>query len=101
VKAIINNVLISFIRDSDRLLYSVLPPTVANELRHGRPVPARRFSSVTLLFSGIVGFTQLCIENSDSQGARVVVDILNRLYSAIDALTESGEHKNIYKVYNI
>lgn len=39
-----------------RLLYSVLPPTVANELRHGRPVAARRYEMVTLLFSGIVGF---------------------------------------------
>lgn len=39
-----------------RLLYSVLPPSVANELRHGRPVAARRYEMVTLLFSGIVGF---------------------------------------------
>jgi guanylate cyclase soluble subunit beta len=38
------------------LLYSVLPPSVANELRHGRPVAARRYEMVTLLFSGIVGF---------------------------------------------
>lgn len=35
-----------------RLLYSVLPPTVANELRHGRPVGAKKFESVTILFSG-------------------------------------------------
>ena len=41
---------------TDTLLYSVLPPTVANELRHGRPVAARRYERVTLLFSGIVGF---------------------------------------------
>ena len=31
-------------------------PPVANELRHNRPVPPRRFDPVTILFSGIVGF---------------------------------------------
>lgn len=28
---------------TDRLLYSVLPQSVANELRHQRPVPPKRF----------------------------------------------------------
>ena len=39
-----------------RLMYSILPASVANELRHNRPVPPRRFDPVTILFSGIVGF---------------------------------------------
>ncbi|CAG0920576.1 unnamed protein product [Notodromas monacha] len=88
-------------KKTDGLLYSVLPPTVANELRHGRPVPPRKFPKVTLLFSGIVGFSDLCALNSESTGARIVVDILNRLYSAIDSLTESDKHKNIYKVETV
>ena len=45
-----------------RLLYSVLPATVANELRHGRPVEARKYEMVTLLFSGIVGFRLVALD---------------------------------------
>ena len=48
--------LLNFFPILKRLLYSVLPATVANELRHGRPVEARKYEMVTLLFSGIVGF---------------------------------------------
>jgi guanylate cyclase soluble subunit beta len=33
-------------RKTDRLLYSVLPETVANELRHQRPVAPKRFASL-------------------------------------------------------
>lgn len=47
-------------------MYSVLPASVANELRHGRPVAAEKYSNVTVLFSGIVGFSDFCTRHSDS-----------------------------------
>ncbi len=100
----------------------MLPPTVANELRHGRPVAARRYEMVTLLFSGIVGFrltylqyhyfhergadiefystkcSDLCARNSDSNGVMKVVRMLNVLYTTFDVLTDPRKNPNIYKV---
>ena len=42
-----------------RLLYAVLPHWVANELRHKRQVAPMRFENVTILFSGLVGFSSV------------------------------------------
>lgn len=88
-------------KKTDRLLYSVLPISVANELRHKRPVPAKRFDCVTLLFSGIVGFSALCAANTDSKGVRKIVNMLNELYTHFDTLTDSRQNPNIYKVETV
>ena len=37
-------------KKTDKLLYSVLPPSVAAELRHNKPVPAKKYDQVTLMF---------------------------------------------------
>ncbi|KFB39376.1 AGAP000214-PA-like protein [Anopheles sinensis] len=86
---------------TDRLLYSVLPKTVANELRHQRPVPPKRYDSVTLMFSGIVGFGQYCAANTDAEGAMKIVKMLNELYTIFDELTDSKSNSNIYKVETV
>ncbi|PSN51153.1 Guanylate cyclase soluble subunit beta-1 [Blattella germanica] len=86
---------------TDRLLYSVLPISVANELRHERPVPAKRYDCVTLLFSGIVGFTKYCATNTDSKGAMKIVRMLNQLYTAFDVLTDPKKNPNVYKVETV
>ncbi|XP_055681218.1 guanylate cyclase soluble subunit beta-1 [Lutzomyia longipalpis] len=86
---------------TDRLLYSVLPKTVANELRHQRPVPPKRYVSVTLMFSGIVGFAKYCAENTDAEGAMKIVKMLNELYTVFDALTDSKRNPNVYKVETV
>lgn len=78
-----------------RLMYSILPPSVANELRHHRPVPAKKFECVTILFSGIVGFNQFCAKNSDARGAMKIVKLLNDIYTKFDVLMENP---NLYKV---
>lgn len=75
------------------MLYSVLPISVANELRHKKPVPARRYDEVTLLFSGIVNFAQYCSAN-----AMKIVNLLNELYTKFDDLTDHKVNPNIYKV---
>ncbi|KAM7362261.1 guanylate cyclase soluble subunit beta-1-like isoform 1-T3 [Cochliomyia hominivorax] len=86
---------------TDRLLYSVLPKSVANELRHQRPVAPKRYDSVTLMFSGIVGFGKYCAENTDPEGAMKIVKMLNELYTVFDALTDSKRNPNIYKVETV
>ena len=78
------------------LLYSVLPPTVANELRHKRPVPAKKFDCVTLMFSGIAGFSDFCKKNS--RDPMVIVNLLNDIYTTFDVLSENNPH--VYKVSN-
>ncbi|KAL7028069.1 hypothetical protein ACKWTF_005710 [Chironomus riparius] len=84
---------------TDVLLYSVLPKTVANELRHQRPVAPKRYGIVTVLFSGIVGFSQYCAANTSTEGAMKIVKMLNELYTTFDSLTDSNS--NIYKVETV
>ncbi|RWS05575.1 guanylate cyclase soluble subunit beta-1-like protein, partial [Dinothrombium tinctorium] len=88
-------------KKTDRLLYSVLPPSVANELRHSRPVPAKKYECVTILFSGIVGFGQFCAKNSDSKGAMKIVKLLNAIYTTFDVLTDTKKNPNVYKVETV
>ncbi|XP_054709218.1 guanylate cyclase soluble subunit beta-1-like [Uloborus diversus] len=86
---------------TDKLLYSILPPSVANELRHQRPVPAKKYESVTILFSGIVGFSQYCAKNSDSVGAKKIVTLLNNIYTTFDVLSDPKINPNVYKVETV
>lgn len=88
-------------KKTDRLLYSVLPPTVANELRNNRPVPAKRYQHVSILFSGIVGFSDFCARNSDSSGAIRIVNLLNKIYTTFDVLTEPKRNPYVYKVETV
>lgn len=80
-------------------MYSILPASVANELRHHRPVPARKYENVTILFSGISGFSAFCAKNSDSKGAMQIVQLLNSVYTKFDDLFKT--HLNVYKVLYI
>lgn len=86
---------------TDQLLYSVLPKSVANELRHQRPVNPKRYDQVTLMFSGIVGFSQYCAANTSAEGAMKIVKMLNELYTIFDSLTDSKSNSNVYKVKQI
>ncbi|KAK0183493.1 hypothetical protein PV327_001530 [Microctonus hyperodae] len=79
----------------------MLPISVANELRHSRPVPAKKYDCVTLLFSGIVGFSAYCAANTDSNGAMKIVNMLNQLYIAFDVLTDPKKNPNVYKVETV
>ncbi|XP_019869558.1 guanylate cyclase soluble subunit beta-1 [Aethina tumida] len=88
-------------KKTDGLLYSVLPLTVASELRHNRPVPPKKFDFVTLLFSGIVGFSEYCAAHTDSNGAMKIVKMLNELYTKFDTLTDYSVNPDIYKVETV
>lgn len=52
---------------SDRLLYQMLPKTVADQLKIGGKVEAMAYDSVTVYFSDIVGFTEICATSSPMQ----------------------------------
>ena len=77
-------------------MYSILPASVANELRHNRTVPARKYENVTIMFSGIVGFSKFSTSNSDASGAMKIVKLLNTVYTKFDAILNT--HPNVFKV---
>lgn len=81
-------------RRSDDLLYSMLPPSVANALREGRHVIGDHYPSVTVLFCDIVDYTQAASDHSPLE----VFELLGRLYTRFDALIERHP---VYKIETV
>ncbi|CAL8095198.1 unnamed protein product [Calicophoron daubneyi] len=81
---------------TDELLYQMIPRAVAERLRSGEAAmdTCENFEDVTILLSDVVGFTTICSGLSPLG----VVELLNKLYSCFDSLTE--KHK-VYKVETI
>jgi len=71
-------------KKSDRLVFQMLPPMVAQELKQKRQVQAQMYDQVTIYFSDIVGFTEIAADSS----ALEVVTFLNSIYKLFDARIE-------------
>ncbi|KAL3940805.1 MAG: hypothetical protein SGBAC_004721 [Bacillariaceae sp.] len=81
-------------RLSNALLYSIIPKGVAEDLRKGKTVEPKLHDHVTLFFSDIVGFTEIC----DLVDPWDVIDMMNQLYSVMDHLVK---HFGLYKVETV
>ncbi|KAK3739118.1 hypothetical protein QZH41_010529, partial [Actinostola sp. cb2023] len=81
---------------TDRLLYSILPASVANDLRLRKPIMANKYEIVTILFSGIVNFTSYCNQINEPM---VIVELLNEVYIHFDNLTDNNDE--VYKVETV
>ena len=69
---------------SEKLLQNILPLSIIKKLRDNPDTIAERFEDCTVLFSDIVGFTQM----SKSMPAVSVVSLLNEIFSRFDDLAE-------------
>ena len=69
---------------SESLLLNVLPEPIADRLKDGETTIADQFDEVTVMFADIVGFTPYSAGVSPTD----LVDMLNRLFSEFDDLTE-------------
>jgi class 3 adenylate cyclase len=69
---------------ADRVLYNVLPESIAERLKQNHETIAEEFNSASVLFADIVNFTPI----SARFGPREVVDMLNNLFSRFDELVD-------------
>ncbi|PVD25336.1 hypothetical protein C0Q70_15836 [Pomacea canaliculata] len=81
-------------RKTEQLLHQMLPPKVAMQLKNGDIVEAETFQQATIMFSDIVGFTNIAA----TCPPETIVNMLNDMYERFDRATNSWD---VYKVETI
>jgi adenylate cyclase len=76
---------------SERLLLNILPEMIADRLKKGDSNIADGFAEVTILFADIVGFTEISSRISPQE----LVELLNKIFSAFDRLSEQYDLEKI------
>uniref|UniRef100_H2YFF7 Guanylate cyclase n=1 Tax=Ciona savignyi TaxID=51511 RepID=H2YFF7_CIOSA len=79
---------------SDSLLYQMLPKMVAERLKMNFDVRPETYDNVTVYFSDIVGFSDICHRSEPLE----VVRMLNELYTMFDQIIDSFD---VYKIETI
>ncbi|UWP90905.1 hypothetical protein K3X13_15515 (plasmid) [Aliiroseovarius crassostreae] len=69
-------------RRTEKLLHSIMPETVAHELRQNGGVVPRRFENATVMFADFVGFTA----HAETLDPMILVQILDQYYSEFDRI---------------
>ncbi len=78
-------------RENERLLLNILPVKIAERLKNGEGVIADKFENASVLFADIVGFTEL----SSRMQPTDLLNLLNRVFSEFDKLTEKYQMEKI------
>jgi guanylate cyclase len=81
-------------KKTENLLLRMLPKSVVESLIQNQRVIAEYYDSVTIMFSDLVGFTEICSTSTPHQ----VIDMLNDLYSLMDSIICSFD---CYKIETI
>jgi adenylate cyclase len=69
---------------SERLLLNILPKSIADRLKKGESRIADSFDSATIMFADLVDFTRISSDMTPDD----LVDLLGRVFSRFDQLTE-------------
>jgi adenylate cyclase len=78
-------------QETERLLASLLPPSVADRLRDRRELIADRVENATVLVADIQGFTAL----SQKLSTQELLELMSRLFSSFDHLVETANLEKI------
>lgn len=77
--------------ESERLLLSVLPRSIAGRMRGGAKLIADRHEEATVLFADVVGFTPM----SARLGPEELVGMLDRIFTRFDAIADALDLEKI------